>query len=171
MHTPQRQAHLSPFAFYVSILHIIPILVNLYISAGFAGSAPIAIGGGSVSDLFSERDRASAMALYTFGPLLGVLQFCTPQFVVFSCNLVLGPAIGPVAGGFITEKLGIKWVFIVLAGSSKTGFYPLSINIIGLLCSDMRCCKHSRDPLLERDLWACHQTETCCTVRGPRSCG
>ena len=120
MHTPQRQAHLSPFAFYVSILHISPILVNLYISAGFAGSAPIAIGGGSVSDLFSERDRASAMALYTFGPLLGVLQFCTPQFVVFSCSLVLGPAIGPVAGGFITEKLGIKWVFIVLAGSSKT---------------------------------------------------
>ena len=32
--------------------------------AGFAGSAPIACGGGTVSDLFSEKDRASAMALY-----------------------------------------------------------------------------------------------------------
>ena len=35
----------------------------------------------------------------------------------------LGPAIGPVAGGFIAEKLGIKWVFIVIAGSLKNSFY------------------------------------------------
>lgn len=42
-------------------------------AAGFAGSAPIAIGGGCVSDLFSERDRASAMAIYSLGPLIGVL--------------------------------------------------------------------------------------------------
>ena len=45
--------------------------MQLMIPAGFSGSAPIAIGGGSVSDLFSERDRASAMALYCLGPLLG----------------------------------------------------------------------------------------------------
>ncbi|KAJ3516908.1 hypothetical protein NLJ89_g836 [Agrocybe chaxingu] len=64
--------------------------------SGFSGSAPVAIGGGSVSDLFSERERASAMALYSIGPLLG-------------------PAIGPVAGGFITQKIGIRWVFIVIA--------------------------------------------------------
>lgn len=50
------------------------IFINLYLSAGLAGSAPIAIGGGSVADLFSERERATAMALYTFGPLLGMLQ-------------------------------------------------------------------------------------------------
>ena len=59
------------------------ILNNLYVSAGFSGSAPIAIGGGTVSDLFSERDRASAMALYTFGPLLGVLRCCTLHLLVF----------------------------------------------------------------------------------------
>ena len=39
--------------------------------AGLSGSAPIAIGGGSVSDLFSERDRASAMAMFSLGPLVG----------------------------------------------------------------------------------------------------
>ncbi|KAF8170790.1 multidrug resistance protein 4 [Pholiota molesta] len=63
---------------------------------GFSGSAPIAIGGGVVSDLFSERDRASAMALFSIGPLLG-------------------PALGPIAGGFVTQAVGIKWVFIVIA--------------------------------------------------------
>ncbi|KAF8815165.1 MFS general substrate transporter [Phlegmacium glaucopus] len=74
-------------------------LIAFRFLAGFSGSAPIAIGGGSVSDLFAEKDRASAMALYTVGPLFG-------------------PALGPVAGGFITEKLGIKWVFIVIAVTS-----------------------------------------------------
>ncbi|KAF8155816.1 multidrug resistance protein 4 [Crassisporium funariophilum] len=71
-------------------------LIAFRFLSGFSGSAPIAIGGGSVSDLFSERERASAMALYSIGPLLG-------------------PAIGPVAGGFITQKLGLKWVFIIIA--------------------------------------------------------
>ena len=49
------------------------IHINLFASAGLAGSAPLAIGGGSVADLFSERERATAMALYIFGPLLGML--------------------------------------------------------------------------------------------------
>ena len=75
MHTPQRRAHLSAFGFSVRKLYPVyrSTLINLSASAGLAGSAPIAIGGGSVADLFSERERASAMALYTFGPLLGML--------------------------------------------------------------------------------------------------
>jgi len=47
-----------------------------------------------VSDLFSERDRATAMALYSLGPLLG-------------------PAIGPIMGGFIAENAGVSYVFYV----------------------------------------------------------
>ncbi|KAG2008230.1 multidrug transporter [Coprinopsis cinerea AmutBmut pab1-1] len=64
--------------------------------SGISGSAPIACGGGSVGDLFSEKDRASAMAMFSLGPLIG-------------------PVIGPVAGGFIAQGAGIKWVFIVIA--------------------------------------------------------
>lgn len=41
-------------------------------TAGVAGSAPIAIGGGVVGDLFNPHDRASAMAIYTLGPLIGM---------------------------------------------------------------------------------------------------
>ncbi|KAF5351507.1 hypothetical protein D9758_007243 [Tetrapyrgos nigripes] len=63
---------------------------------GFSGSAPIACGGGSISDLFSENDRALAMSLYTLGPLLA-------------------PAIGPIAGGFLAESVGVKYVFIIIA--------------------------------------------------------
>ncbi|KAG1741290.1 multidrug resistance protein 4 [Suillus lakei] len=52
-------------------------------------------GGGIVSDLFSERERASAMALYNVGP-------------------VIGPSIGPLMGGFIAESVGIEYDFYVV---------------------------------------------------------
>ncbi|KAG2348787.1 MFS general substrate transporter [Suillus weaverae] len=67
--------------------------------AGLAGSAPIACGGGVVSDLFAERDRALAVALYSIGPLIG-------------------PAIGPVMGGFIAESVGVQHVFYVVVAIS-----------------------------------------------------
>lgn len=64
-------------------------------SAGLGASAPIAIGGGVVGDIFSERDRAAAMAIFSMGPLIG-------------------PVIGPIAGGFVSETVGVKWVFIII---------------------------------------------------------
>ena len=77
------------------------------ISAGISGSAPIACGGGSVGDLFSEKDRASAMAIYSLGPLIG-------------------PVVGPVAGGFIAQAGGIRWVFIAIARERALLLYFLS---------------------------------------------
>ncbi|GLB42015.1 putative multidrug resistance protein 4 [Lyophyllum shimeji] len=38
-------------------------LIGFRFLAGLSGSAPVACGGGSIGDLFSERDRASAMAV------------------------------------------------------------------------------------------------------------
>ncbi|KAF9553106.1 multidrug resistance protein 4 [Agrocybe pediades] len=70
--------------------------IGMRFLAGFSGSAPIAVGGGSVGDLFAAKDRASAMALYSLGPLVG-------------------PVVGPIAGGFIAQEIGIKWVFIIIA--------------------------------------------------------
>lgn len=42
-------------------------------AAGLAGGGPIACGPGSISDLFSEHDRALPMSVYTLGALLGML--------------------------------------------------------------------------------------------------
>ncbi|KAG2361263.1 multidrug resistance protein 4 [Suillus spraguei] len=66
--------------------------------AGFVGSVPVGCGGGVVSDLFSEYDRAPAMALYYVGPLIG-------------------PVVGPVIGGFIAESVGIQYDFYVVAAT------------------------------------------------------
>ncbi|KAF7335369.1 MFS domain-containing protein [Mycena sanguinolenta] len=88
-------AHISPAA------HLPPTtgaLLAFRFLAGITGSAPIACGGGVISDLFSERDRAAAMTIYSLGPLIG-------------------PVVGPIMGGFVTETVGIKYVFIIVAGA------------------------------------------------------
>lgn len=60
--------------------------------AGLGGSAPLAIGGGVLSDLFTPEQRGRAISVYSLAPLLG-------------------PAVGPIAGGFVTEKTTWRWVF------------------------------------------------------------
>ncbi|KAK7927101.1 mfs multidrug protein [Apiospora marii] len=60
--------------------------------AGLGGSAPLAIGGGVLADLFTAEQRGKAMSIYSLTPLLG-------------------PAIGPIAGAFITENTTWRWSF------------------------------------------------------------
>lgn len=60
--------------------------------AGLGGSAPLALGGGVLSDLYIPEERGRAISLYSLAPLLG-------------------PAIGPVAGGFIAENTSWRWAF------------------------------------------------------------
>lgn len=117
-----------PVFMYVLVVQVKhKILANL--SAGFSGSAPIACGAGSVGDLFSARDRASAMAVYSLGPLMGMLPvryLCVERRL----NWFIGPVIGPIAGGFIAQTVGIKYVFIVIAGGNLGSVYFLEINWI-----------------------------------------
>lgn len=58
------------------------------------------------------------MALYSLGPLVGML-FQAPFFapVFLRRSEWLGPVVGPVAGGFIAQTIGVKWVFIVIAST------------------------------------------------------
>uniref|UniRef100_A0A093V9F7 Putative transporter n=1 Tax=Talaromyces marneffei PM1 TaxID=1077442 RepID=A0A093V9F7_TALMA len=60
--------------------------------AGLGGSAPLAIGGGVMSDCFRPEERGRAVAVYSLAPLLG-------------------PAVGPIAGGFIAENTTWRWCF------------------------------------------------------------
>ncbi|KAF2482158.1 major facilitator superfamily domain-containing protein [Neohortaea acidophila] len=60
--------------------------------SGLGGSAPLGIGGGVLGDIWLPQERGKAMALYSLMPLLG-------------------PAIGPIAGGFIAQNTTWRWVF------------------------------------------------------------
>ncbi|SPO40368.1 related to MFS multidrug transporter [Pseudozyma flocculosa] len=73
--------------------------------AGLGGSAPLAAGGGTVADLFEPADRGTAMAVYSLAPLLG-------------------PAIGPIVGGWIVQQTG-RWRLIFWATSGYGGLTAL----------------------------------------------
>ncbi|KAJ1331730.1 MFS transporter DHA1 family multidrug resistance protein [Microdochium nivale] len=60
--------------------------------SGLTGSAALAIGGGIMGDLFSAEERGRAMSVYSLAPLLG-------------------PAIGPICGGFIVQYAQWRWSF------------------------------------------------------------
>jgi multidrug resistance protein len=71
------------------------MLIGFRFLAGAAGSAPLANGGGTISDLIEQERRGAAMAIFAIGPLLG-------------------PIVGPVAGGFLAQAEGWRWVFWVI---------------------------------------------------------
>lgn len=71
--------------------------------SGLGGSAPLAIGGGLLSDCFHADQRGKAISIYSLAPLLG-------------------PAIGPIAGGFIAENTTWRYVkrFTPIYASAKS---------------------------------------------------
>ncbi|KAI9875243.1 MAG: hypothetical protein M1830_008712 [Pleopsidium flavum] len=75
--------------------------------SGLGGSAPLAIGGGVLSDCWRAEERGRSISIYSLAPLLG-------------------PAIGPIAGGFITEKTTWRWAFYA------TSIADAIIQIFGL---------------------------------------
>lgn len=67
-------------------------LIAFRFLAGLGGSAPLSVGGGVLGDLWKPHERGKAMAIYALCP-------------------VLGPSLGPLAGGFIAENTTWRWAF------------------------------------------------------------
>ncbi|KAK7217766.1 hypothetical protein V2G26_005769 [Clonostachys chloroleuca] len=64
--------------------------------SGLGGAAPQALGGGVLSDCWRAEERGSATAVYSLAPFLG-------------------PAIGPIAGGYLVQYLNWRWIFWVVS--------------------------------------------------------
>ncbi|CEJ91119.1 hypothetical protein VHEMI06854 [[Torrubiella] hemipterigena] len=62
---------------------------------GFAGSAFLAVSGGTVGDLFARHELQAPMAMYTAAPFFG-------------------PTMGPLVGGFINYNINWRWTYYVL---------------------------------------------------------
>ncbi|KAL9103366.1 MAG: hypothetical protein Q9163_001578 [Psora crenata] len=72
------------------------MLIGFRFLQGLFGSCPLTIGGGTIADIFVQEKRGGVMAIWALGPLMG-------------------PVIGPVAGGYLSEAVGWRWVFWVIA--------------------------------------------------------
>ncbi|PWY76981.1 putative MFS transporter [Aspergillus heteromorphus CBS 117.55] len=96
--------------------------------AGIGGSAPLAIGGGAISDMWSAEERGKAMGVYTLGPLLG-------------------PVVGPIAGGFIAQYSTWRWVFWATSAAA------VGVQAVGLIwlreCHPGTLLRKKRDRLVQ----------------------
>lgn len=75
--------------------------------AGIGGSAPLSIGGGVLGDCWQAEQRGRAIAIFSLAPLLG-------------------PAIGPIAGAFISGSTTWRWIFWA------TSLLCIGIQVMGL---------------------------------------
>ncbi|KUJ13724.1 MFS general substrate transporter [Mollisia scopiformis] len=78
-----------------------PMLIVFRILTGMAGAGPLTLGPGSIADMYRQEERGKIMAIWTL-PIL------------------LGPTIGPIAGGYLSESLGWRWDFwflIIVTGA------------------------------------------------------
>ncbi|CAI7602674.1 unnamed protein product [Penicillium glandicola] len=77
--------------------------------AGSFGSAPMAISGGVIADTFPAVERGFAAGLYGGAPFMG-------------------PALGPVIGGFLAEGAGwrsVEWLLVAFSGTILLMMYLL----------------------------------------------
>ncbi|KAJ6087296.1 hypothetical protein N7467_006210 [Penicillium canescens] len=64
--------------------------------SGCVGVTPLALGGGTIGDLMPPERMGTAMAVWGLGSLVA-------------------PVFSPIAGGYLSEELGWKWIFWVIA--------------------------------------------------------
>lgn len=92
----------------IATIFIIPCAVSENIATllvcraidGIAFSAPMTLVGGSLADLWKNEERGVPMAAFSAAPFLG-------------------PAIGPLAGGYLADGAGWRWLYwiqLILAG-------------------------------------------------------
>ncbi|KAI0141281.1 polyamine transporter 3 [Pestalotiopsis sp. NC0098] len=94
------------FTIGVALSNSIGMLLAFRLLMGLAGSVPLTIGSGSIADMMPVEMRGRAMAAWAMGPLLG-------------------PCIGPVAGGYLIRGAGWRWVYWLLLILSGI-FIPVS---------------------------------------------
>ncbi|KAF6814490.1 major facilitator superfamily transporter [Colletotrichum sojae] len=68
------------------------MLLSFRFFSGFTGVATITIGSGTIADIMPRERRGKAVSIWSVGT-------------------ILGPTIGPIVGGAVTEADGWRWVF------------------------------------------------------------
>lgn len=92
----------------VAVIFVIPCAVSKNIGTllvcrcidGIAFSGPMVLVGGTLADLWKAEERGIPMAAFSAAPFIG-------------------PAIGPLVGGYLSERAGWRWLYwvqLILSG-------------------------------------------------------
>ncbi|KAJ3554516.1 hypothetical protein NM688_g3071 [Phlebia brevispora] len=83
------------FTWPVAFSNSIAVHMIFRFLCGFSGSAFLSIGGGTISDLFTDEEVGTPMAAYTI-------------------STFIGPVLTPIFSGFIFQNAGWRWLYRVL---------------------------------------------------------
>ncbi|KZP04105.1 MFS general substrate transporter [Athelia psychrophila] len=90
----------------VAVSHSIGLLIGMRIVQGAGSSAVMAIGAGTLADIFDPAERGTKFGLYYGAPLLG-------------------PSVGAILGGGLTQAFGwraVFWFLVIFAGLNFLSF-------------------------------------------------
>ncbi|KAI8363044.1 major facilitator superfamily domain-containing protein [Mortierella sp. GBAus27b] len=88
---------------FAAISHNIWVFFVMRAIQAFGSSSVLAVGGGSLSDVFHSGERGSAFGLYYLGPLIA-------------------PMVGPIIGGVISDRAGWRSTMWLLLGAAVLAF-------------------------------------------------
>jgi MFS transporter, DHA2 family, multidrug resistance protein len=86
-------------------------IVLFRLMQGLFGAALVPLSQGFLLDMYSLEERGSAMAL-------------------FGVSVMVGPVLGPVIGGWLTENISWRWVFYINVPIGALAFAGISIFVI-----------------------------------------
>jgi multidrug resistance protein len=84
------------FTIACAVSKSLSVLIGMRLLQGTFAAASLTNGGAIIADMVRQEERGFAMAMYTLG-------------------ILLGPSVGPVAGGFLAAAKGWRWVFWVIS--------------------------------------------------------
>ncbi|WP_131196479.1 DHA2 family efflux MFS transporter permease subunit [Lichenihabitans psoromatis] len=82
-------------------------IVGFRLLQGFFGAALVPLSQSILLDIYSPEERGSAMA-------------------VFGVSIMVGPVLGPVIGGWLTDHISWRWVFYINVGIGAIAFAGVS---------------------------------------------
>ena len=86
-------------------------IVVFRLMQGLFGAALVPLSQGILLDLYDVKERGSAMAL-------------------FGVSVMVGPVLGPVIGGWLTDNISWRWVFYINVPIGALAFAGISIFVI-----------------------------------------
>jgi MFS transporter, DHA2 family, multidrug resistance protein len=88
----------------------LPQIVGFRLLQGLFGAALVPLSQGILLDIYSTEERGSAMAL-------------------FGVSVMVGPVLGPVIGGWLTENISWRWVFYINVPIGALAFAGISVFV------------------------------------------